>query len=169
MTIDRTRQIALGLAGLLAFLAFWKASGTLGWVRRGTMPDPLLVPSAALDEWRSGRLVPAIWSSLIHYVWGLGLGSALGFVVGALAATTRWFDETHRYLARVLRPIPPLAWVVFAIAWFQVSHAGAAFVISIGVFWVNYFATYSGLCSTSIPDTTSWRAPSARGTICGAA
>lgn len=145
MTADRSRRIALGLAGLLAFLALWKASGTLGWVRRGTMPDPLLVPGAAWDEWSSGRLVPAIWSSLIHYVWGLGLGSAFGFVVGALAATTRWFDEAHRYLARVLRPIPPLAWVVFAIAWFQVSHAGAAFVISIGVFWVNYFATYSAV------------------------
>jgi NitT/TauT family transport system permease protein len=34
---------------------------------------------------------------------------------------------------------------VFAIAWFQVSHAGAAFVIAIGVFWVNYFATYSAV------------------------
>ena len=31
------------------------------------------------------------------------------------------------------------------IAWFQVSHAGAAFVIAIGVFWVNYFATYSAV------------------------
>jgi NitT/TauT family transport system permease protein len=35
--------------------------------------------------------------------------------------------------------------VVFAIAWFQVSHAGAAFVIAIGVFWINYFATYSAV------------------------
>ncbi len=45
----------------------------------------------------------------------------------------------------MLRPIPPLAWVVFAIAWLQVSHAGAAFVIAIGVFWVNYFSTYSAI------------------------
>lgn len=145
MTGDQVRRIALGIAGLLAFLALWKASGTFGWVRRGTMPDPLLVPAAAWAEWSSGRLLPAVWSSLIHYVWGLTLGSVLGFVVGVLAATARWFDEAHYYVARVLRPIPPLAWVVFAIAWFHVSHAGAAFVISIGVFWVNYFATYSAV------------------------
>ena len=49
------------------------------------------------------------------------------------------------YVSRILRPIPPLAWVIFAIAWFKVSHAGAAFVIAIGVFWVNYFATYSAV------------------------
>jgi len=139
------RRVALGIGGLVAFLLLWKLSEDLEWVRRGTMPNPFAVPEAALDEWRSGRLLPAIGSSLIHYVWGLSLGTLLGFLVGALAATLRWFDEAHYYLARLLRPIPPLAWVVFAIAWFQVSHAGAAFVISIGVFWVNYFATYTAV------------------------
>jgi NitT/TauT family transport system permease protein len=139
------RPIVLGIAGLVVFLALWKGSEAFEWVRRGTMPDPFAVPYAALEELRTGRLFPAIWSSLVHYLWGLGLGTVLGFAVGALAATLRWFDEFHGYLARVLRPIPPLAWVVFAIAWFQVSHAGAAFVISIGVFWVNYFATYSAV------------------------
>ena len=139
------RRVALGVAGLLTFLLLWKATESFEWVRRGTMPDPLLVPAAAMGEWRSGRFLPAIGSSLIHYFWGLGLGTVMGFIVGALAATIRSFDDFQRYLARVLRPIPPLAWVVFAIAWFQVSHAGAAFVISIGVFWVNYFATYTAV------------------------
>lgn len=141
----RTRQVLLGLAGVVLFVALWKAAGEFGWVRRGTMPDPLLVPGAALDEIRSGRLLPAIASSLIHYVWGLALGTVVGVLIGSLAATLRTFDEVHAWLARILRPIPPLAWVVFAIAWFQVSHAGAAFVIAIGVFWVNYFATYSAI------------------------
>jgi ABC-type nitrate/sulfonate/bicarbonate transport system permease component len=139
------RRVAFGIGGITVFLLLWKASGDLEWVRRGTMPDPLAVPEAARDEWISGRLLPAIGSSLIHYIWGLSLGTVFGFLVGGLAATLRWFDEAHYYLARLLRPIPPLAWVVFAIAWFQVSHAGAAFVISIGVFWVNYFATYTAV------------------------
>jgi ABC-type nitrate/sulfonate/bicarbonate transport system permease component len=65
--------------------------------------------------------------------------------IGFLAASTATFDAFHRYLARLLRPIPPLAWVVFAIAWFKVSHAGAAFVIAIGVLWVNNFAAYAAV------------------------
>lgn len=142
---SRSRSFLLGLAGLVVFVALWKAAGTFEWVRRGTMPDPFAVPDAFFDELATGRLLPAIGSSLIHYFWGLGVGTLLGLLIGALAATLRWFDEFHWYLARVLRPIPPLAWVVFAIAWFQVSHAGAAFVIAIGVFWVNYFATYSAV------------------------
>lgn len=109
------------------------------------MPDPFLLPAALVDELSSGRLLPAVGSSLVHYAWGLGLGSLLGVAAGLAAATSRWFDAAQAWLARILRPIPPLAWVVFAIAWFKVSHAGAAFVISIGVFWVNYFATYAAV------------------------
>ena len=140
-------RAALGALGLVAFVLVWKAAGTFGWARPGTMPDPFAVPGALWDEIASGRLMPAVASSLIHYVWGLAIGSVLGVLVGLLAATSRWFDAIHAWLARVMRPIPPLAWVVFAIAWFKVSHAGAAFVISIGVFWVNYFAAYSAIRS----------------------
>lgn len=141
----RVRRLLLGLAGVGAFIALWKLAYVFNWAPRGTIPDPFAVPAALWDEYNGGRLIPAIGSSLIHYVWGLGLGTVLGFVVGLLAASLRTFDEAHYILARILRPIPPLAWVVFAIAWFQVSHAGAAFVIAIGVFWVNYFATASGV------------------------
>ncbi len=138
-------RVILGVSGVLSFIALWKAAQTFGWVQSGTMPDPFLLPLAFVSELQSGRLLPAISSSLIHYVWGLSLGTVLGFFVGLLVATSNWLDAFHSYLARILRPIPPLAWVVFAIAWFKVSHAGAAFVIAIGVFWVNYFATFSAV------------------------
>ena len=145
LTGHRLGRAALGALGLAAFLVLWKAAGAFGWVRPGTLPDPFALPAALRDELASGRLMPAIGASLIHYVWGLGLGSLLGVAVGLAAATSPLFDAAHAWLARILRPIPPLAWVVFAIAWFQVSHAGAAFVIAIGVFWVNYFASHSAV------------------------
>ncbi|WP_423820537.1 ABC transporter permease [Salinisphaera sp. SPP-AMP-43] len=141
------RRLLLGLAGVISFIALWKAAYTWNWAPRGTLPDPFVIPIAVVGEWQSGHLLPAVGSSLIHYVWGLGAGTAAGFLVGLMAASSRWFDDFHFMLARILRPIPPLAWVVFAIAWFQVSHAGAAFVISIGVFWVNYFATAAGVAN----------------------
>jgi NitT/TauT family transport system permease protein len=144
---SQAMQVALGIGGVVAFLAFWKAAYLLGWAQAGTIPDPFQVPRAFIEEWNSNRLLPAVSSSLIHYVWGLALGTVLGFAVGLLVATFRTADAFHAYLARILRPIPPLAWVVFAIAWFHVSHAGAAFVIAIGVFWVNYFATFAAVRS----------------------
>jgi NitT/TauT family transport system permease protein len=135
----------MGLAGMVLFIGLWKSAQYFEWMRPGTVPDPFSLPAALLAEVHTDRLLPAIGSSMIHYVWGLGLGSLAVVLVGFLAATSRVFDELQGWIARILRPIPPLAWVIFAIAWFQVSHAGAAFVISIGVFWVNYFATSSAI------------------------
>ena len=138
-------RIAYGVAGVVLFVLMWKAVGVFGWVNPGILPDPFQLPASFMLEWQSDRLLPAIASSLIHYVWGLVLGALSGILVGLAAATLQRFDMLQSYVARILRPIPPLAWVVFAIAWFKVSHAGAAFVIAIGVFWVNYFATYSAV------------------------
>ncbi len=45
----------------------------------------------------------------------------------------------------MLRPVPPLALIGFAIAWFGINHAGAAFIIAIGAFWINFYATYGGV------------------------
>jgi len=143
--LGAVKRPLLGILGLLLFIALWKTAYLFNWAPRGTIPDPFAILAALKLELANHRLLPAIGQSLIHYVWGLGVGTVLGFAVGLLAATSRLFDQVHYLLARVLRPIPPLAWVVFAIAWFQVSHAGAAFVISIGVFWVNYFATAAGV------------------------
>jgi len=145
LATSRTGRAISGLIGVIIFVAIWKFAQASGWAHRGTIPDPFKVPAALLTEWRAGRLLPAIESSLVHYVWGLAMGTALGLGVGALAALSTRADALLGWLVRILRPIPPLAWVVFAIAWFQVSHAGAAFVIAIGVFWVNYFATYSAV------------------------
>lgn len=139
------RRLLYGVVGVAIFVALWKAAEVWEWAPRGTLPDPFALPAALMREWQDGRLLPAVGSSLVHYVWGLSLGTLLGFTVGLAAATSERFDMLQGYLARVLRPIPPLAWVVFAIAWFKVSHAGAAFVIAIGVFWVNYFATYAAV------------------------
>jgi ABC-type nitrate/sulfonate/bicarbonate transport system, permease component len=41
--------------------------------------------------------------------------------------------------------VPPLALIGFAIAWFGINHAGAAFIIAVGAFWINFYASYGGV------------------------
>ena len=51
-------------------------------------------------------------------------------------------QRSQEGIARLLRPIPPIAWIPFAIIWFGVTETAASFIIAVGVFWFNYFATY---------------------------
>ena len=58
--------------------------------------------------------------------------------VGTLEASLAW-------VIRVLRPIPGLAWVPFAILWFGIDATAAIFIIGIGVFWISYFAAHGAV------------------------
>lgn len=135
----------LATLGIVVFVAIWKAAQASGVSGDGTIPDPFAIPGALLAEWQAGRLQTAVESSLVHYIWGLVLGTLLGCAVGAAAALSTLTDKLLSGVVRVLRPIPPLAWVIFAIAWFQISHEGAAFVIGIGVFWTNFYTTHAAV------------------------
>jgi NitT/TauT family transport system permease protein len=54
-------------------------------------------------------------------------------------------DDALTPVTRVLRPIPPLAWIAFAIVWIGINHSGAAFIVGIGAFWINFYNAYSGV------------------------
>jgi NitT/TauT family transport system permease protein len=92
-----------------------------------------------MSEIREGFWQVMVLSSLRHYTVGFVLGSVLGVGLGVIVALFPRIEASQAWLARVLRPIPPLAWIPFAIIWFGITETAAAFIISIGIFWINYF------------------------------
>ena len=71
-------------------------------------------------------------SDVMRLVMGLGVATGMS---DTLEASLAW-------VIRVLRPIPGLAWVPFAILWFGIDATAAIFIIGIGVFWISYFAAH---------------------------
>lgn len=138
---------ARAVLGLVAFFLIWEAIPALGWVSGILLPPPSALPRALMREINSGALVTAASASLYHYAVGLVIGSVLGIAVGVLAGLFRSVDESLSWVVRVLRPIPGLAWVPFAIIWFGVSTSAAVFIIVLGVFWINFFAALAAVQS----------------------
>jgi len=54
-------------------------------------------------------------------------------------------ERALSWVIRVLRPIPGLAWVPFAIIWFGVDERAAVLIIAIGVFWIVFFSTHGAI------------------------
>ena len=127
-------------AGLAAFLGVWQASVRVGLLPAAFVPAPSQVPAAFLSELRNGEWPAAVLASLTHYLAGVAAGSALGIAAGVAVALSPGFAASQAWVARLLRPIPPLAWIPFALIWFGPSQMAAGFIIGIGVFWLNYFA-----------------------------
>lgn len=135
------RSLLLAVLGLAVFLLAWEALPRFGLVDAAMVPGPSALPTAFAREWRNGLWTESVASSLGHYALGLSVGTGLGIALGTLTGMFRPIDDLTSGVVRVLRPIPGLAWVPFAIIWFGVDLRAAVFIIATGVFWIVFFAT----------------------------
>jgi NitT/TauT family transport system permease protein len=159
------------LGGLLVFLLVWWV-GAISTQPSYLVPSPLESMRAFVELFATSTavVVPVLGSSLVlptglahltqtlfHYVPGLLLGALCGIGLGLAMGWNGALDDCLRPLVRVLRPIPPLAWVVFAIVWFGIHHAGAAFIVFVGAFWINFYGAYGGVegVSSELTDAAS--------------
>jgi len=158
------RAPALALTGLVAFLLLWEAIPYFGLVNPAFLPGPSALPSAFLREVKSGAWLSAIMGSLGHYFIGLFIGAGLGVALGVLTGMSKIAEETTAWVVRLLRPIPGLAWVPFAIIWFGVNPQAAVFIIAIGVFWIVFFAAQGAIRGVDrdlieVADAFGFRSP----------
>ena len=113
------------------------------WVEL-TAPALVGVPFTGIEV-PATRLVEKLVQSLYHYVPGLLIGTSLGVALGVAMGWDARVDGFFTPVTRVLRPIPPLAWIGFAVIWLGVNHNGATFIVAIGSFWINFYSAYSGV------------------------
>lgn len=131
--------------GLAIFLAIWEAVPALGLLPATLLPPPSILPATWWQEVVDGHWLAAVQASLSHYLMGLAIGTAGGVALGVAMALSPRLDASLSWVVRVLRPIPGLAWIPFAILWFGVNPASAVFIIVIGVFWINLFTAYAAV------------------------
>jgi sulfonate transport system permease protein len=161
------KSLALGAAGLTSFLVLWEGIVQAGFVSQAFLPAPSQIPAALLREIRSGFWISSIYASLGHYLAGLAVGSILGIGLGVVTGLSHPSEAFLAWVVRLLRPIPGLAWVPFAIIWFGVSTPAAVFIVAVGVFWICYFATLGAVRAVDrdlleVADAYGFRSPIAK-------
>ena len=152
------RRLFRGAVGTTAFLVIWQVAATP--VPTFLLPTPIEVARAFVVELTAPavfqvpivgaeigltRLLVNLIDSLYHYIPGLVVGGTAGIAAGIAMGWSSLLNEAFTPIQRVLRPIPPLAWIAFAIVWLGVNHSGAAFIVGIGAFWVNFYNAYAGV------------------------
>lgn len=142
--LDRIRR---GAIGTVAFLALWRLAAETQPTY--LLPGPFEVALALRSELVSGALFVHLGQSLVHYVPGVVVGVLAGSAAGVAMGWSKRLDDYFTPVTRVLRPIPPLAWVVFAIVWFGLGHVGAAFIVFVGAFWISFYNAYGGVENAS--------------------
>lgn len=130
---------------LISAIAIWQF--TADWIvqKKLILPSFYDVILSFITIVRNGIIFTDLLTSLLHFGIGIVLALITGIPIGIAMG---WFKHVNRAIdpiIEILRPIPPLAWIPFAIVWFGLTHESAGFVVFVGMIFPIIINTYTGL------------------------
>jgi len=136
----------LVVLSVVSVIVIWQLVAEFIVANPFTLPSFLDVVSAFFNLLTSeqGTLPQDLIISLLHFGIGMGLAILVGIPVGVAMGWFRRVDVAVNPIIEILRPIPPLAWIPFAIIWFGLTHLAAGFIIFIGAVFPILINTYTG-------------------------
>ncbi|NMB78927.1 MAG: ABC transporter permease [Methanomicrobiales archaeon] len=144
---DDGKNRYLGVLAIILALALWQFIASVIIHYSFILPAPTDVVTAFISLLEEGTLVLDIQASLIHFAIGLGMALLVGIPLGIMMGWNRRLDAFLDPIVELLRPIPPLAWIPFAIIWFGLTASAAGFIIFVGAVFPVIINTYSGFRS----------------------
>lgn len=139
------RNQGISVLSIFGLIVIWQTAAFL-------VNDPLILPSfsqvvaAFMENWWS-ILTEDLPVSSLHFAIGMVGGMLVALPVGMMMGWFKLFDNILDPIVEILRPIPPLAWIPFAIIWFGITNAAAGFIIFMGAVFPILINTYVGFKS----------------------
>ena len=93
----------------------------------------------------SGSLLENGMTSLVRVVLGFAIGVLVAVPLGILMGHLEIANDLFDSIIQILRPIPPIAWIPLALAWFKIGLASILFIIFIGAFFPVLLNTIDGV------------------------
>ncbi|HOW14482.1 MAG: ABC transporter permease [Methanosarcina sp.] len=142
--IKTIKDNGIEVLSLIVAIAIWQLAADLIVQNKFKLPSfyDVIISFAAIVK--SGLIFTDTLTSLIHF----SIGIIAAFVIGIpLGIAMGWFKEANRAIdpiIEILRPIPPIAWIPFAIIWFGLTRQAAGFVVFVGMVFPIIINTYTG-------------------------
>uniref|UniRef100_A9AAB6 Binding-protein-dependent transport systems inner membrane component n=1 Tax=Methanococcus maripaludis (strain C6 / ATCC BAA-1332) TaxID=444158 RepID=A9AAB6_METM6 len=93
----------------------------------------------------TGNLIENTIISIKRVLIGFFIAGAFAIPIGLLMGYYSFINDLLDMTVELLRPIPPLAWVPLALAWFGIGESSMHFIIFIGAFFPILINTISGV------------------------
>ncbi|HSB88977.1 MAG TPA: ABC transporter permease [Anaerolineales bacterium] len=137
------------LASTLLFFVLWQLAV---WILRSPyLPGPVEVARALVEALTTRDFIgftieEHILSSLSRILYGYALAAVVAVPLGLAAGWVRPLETFLAPWVEMARPIPPLAWIPFAIVFFG-SPLDAVFIVFLASFFPIYLNTLTGVKS----------------------
>ncbi|HID47895.1 MAG TPA: ABC transporter permease [Methanothermococcus okinawensis] len=138
------RKIVMPLFGL----ALWELLAI--WLNNPVVLPPVeevikVLINPNLSILGTGTLLENTLVSIKRVLSGFILAGAVGVPLGILMGYYPVIMDLFDIVIELLRPIPPLAWVPLALAWFGIGETSMLFIIFIGAFFPILLNTIAGV------------------------
>ena len=140
------RKIIISLILPVSVIVVWAILTTFtGLIPSYFLPSPSEVLKSFETLLMNGQLVSDTTLTLMRVVLGLAVSAVIGIPLGILMGWSKTVKDLSSLLVGILRPIPPIAWIPFAILWFGVGLQSAIFIIFVGSVFPILINTMDGV------------------------
>jgi len=158
-----SRLFILRWGSPIVFILVWQKGVDSGFLDHRFFPAPRDLVVQIWLHILSGELLENSLGSLKRLLGGLVVGGAIGVTLGLAMAVSRSIEAILSVPVQVVRAIPPIAWIGFAILWFGLGTKPAIFLIALGVTFPILLNTYAGIRQTDLIYLRAARSVGAKG------
>ena len=143
------RKTLISLILPIIILIFWALLTTYtGIIPSYLIPSPYDVIIAFKTLLLNGNLIAATIDTLTRVFLGFLLAALVAIPLGIIIGWSKTVENFLSLIIGVLRPIPPIAWIPFAILWFGLGLGSAIFIIFMGSVFPILINTVDGVKRT---------------------
>ena len=144
MVSQNVQKIIIGATSLAVFALIWELAAIYIVKNPFQLPPFSGVVVAFFNVIQTSAFFNDVGISMYHFFIGFTSALILGIPIGMIMGWFPFFDKTFSPIVELFRPIPPLAWIPFAIIWIGLEHSAAGFIIFMGMIFPIILNTYLG-------------------------
>jgi NitT/TauT family transport system permease protein len=147
----RNTAIIIGITAIFLFVFSW--SLIAAYVNSPYLPEPQRVFATLTSiliqdekDFSGFRISQHISASMIRVFSGFGIAAVMAIPIGLLTGRFWHIEKAASPIVEIIRPIPPLAWIPFAIYFFR-DPGSSVFIVAIGAIFPILLSTAAGVKS----------------------
>ena len=142
--IKTIQDKGIEVLSLIVAIAIWQLTADFIVQNKFKLPSFYDVINSFFVIVKSGMIFTDMLTSLLHFSIGIAGAFAIGIPLGIGMGWFKTLDRIVDPIIEILRPIPPIAWIPFAIIWIGLNDRAAGAVVFAGMIFPIIINTYTG-------------------------
>jgi NitT/TauT family transport system permease protein len=143
--VSRLVVVSVRVGLLAGLLVVWELAARALWIDPFHFSQPSAVATQIVDWVRDGAVFRHLWVTLLETVLGFLLGAGLGIAVGLAFGFSRTLTDILEPVLVVLNALPRIVLAPLFVLWFGLGLLSKVVMAASLVFFVVFFATFSGI------------------------